>query len=106
MSRQKAAHFLIMESAFEISLNMKTLNGWETYGCFRLGIDEEFARNLYTSLQGNQNIFPDSVITIDLLKRENGLLFPLAIRHCNYHQLAENVKIITKELFKRLMLEE
>ena len=95
-----------MESVFEISLNMKTLNGWETYGRFKLGIDEEFARSLYASLQGNQDIFPDSVITIDLVKRENDLLFPLAIRHCNYDQLAENVKIITKELFKRLILED
>jgi len=85
---------------------MKTLNGLETYGCFNLGNDEAFARSLYTSLQGSTDISPDSVITIDLVKRENGLLFPLVIRHCSYHQLAENVKIITRELFKRLILEE
>lgn len=85
---------------------MKTLNGLETYGCFDLGTNEEFARSLYTSLHGSKDISPDSVITIDLVKRENGLLFPLAIRHCNYHQLAEDVKIITRELFKRLILEE
>jgi len=85
---------------------MKTSNGLETYGCFKLGTDEAFASGLYASLQGDRDVFPDSVITIDLVKRENGLLFPLALRHCNYHQLAENVKIITRELFKRLILEE
>jgi len=95
-----------MESIYEISLNMKTLNGWEAYGCFRLGSDEEFAQSLYTSLQGSKDVFQDSVITIDLVKRANGLTFPIALRHCNYRQLAENVKIITRELFKRLILEE
>ena len=94
-----------MESGFEISLNMKTLRGLETYGCFKLGTDERFALALYTSLEGSENILPDSVITIDLVRRENGLLFPLGFRHCSYNQLAENVKIITKELFKHLILE-
>ena len=84
---------------------MKTLRGLETYGCFSLGNDEQFAAALYGSLEGDEEILPDSVITIDLVKRENGLLFPLGLRHCNYEQLAENVKIITKGIFKRLNLQ-
>jgi len=84
---------------------MKTLKGIETYGCFNVGASEEFAASLYGSLKGNEQLLPDSVITIDLAKRENGLLFPLGMRHCNYEQLAENVKIITRELFKKLNLE-
>jgi len=84
---------------------MKTLRGVETYGCFSLGTDEKFAAALYNSLEGDEAVLPDSVITIDLVKRENGLLFPLGLRHCSYDQLAENVKMITKELFKRLNLE-
>jgi len=86
-------------------LNMKTLKGIEAYGCFKLGDDERFAVSLYKSIQGNEEVVPDSIITIDLIKRENGLLFPLGMRHCNYHQLAENVRIITRELFKKLNLE-
>jgi hypothetical protein len=93
-----------MKSGFEISLNMKTLRGVETYGCFSVGTDEKFAADLYDSLEGNEEVLPDSVITIDLVKRENGLLFPLRLRHCSYDQLANNVKIITKELFKRMIL--
>jgi len=84
---------------------MKTLKGVETYGCFNLGVDEGFAASLYASLQGNEEVLPDSVITIDLVRREKGLLFPLGLKHSNYEQLAENVKIITRELFKKLNLE-
>jgi len=46
----------------------------------------------------------DSVITIDLIKRENQIPYPQKLRHCSYAQLAENIKIITKELFKQLNL--
>ena len=84
---------------------MKSLKGIETYGCFKLGACEVFAVSLYESLLGDEAVLPDSIITIDLAKRERGLLFPLGIRHCSYEQLAENVKIITRELFKKLNLD-
>ena len=94
-----------MESEFEISLNMKTSRGMETYACFKLGNDKTFAFTLFASLHGEEAILRDSIITIDLIKRENGLLFPLSLQHCSYEQLSENVKIITRELFKKLNLE-
>ena len=94
-----------MEPEFEISFNMKTLRGIESYGCFNLGAGEKFALSLFNMLHGDEAVLPDSVITVDLVKRKDGLLFPLGLRHCNYLQLAENVKIITKELFKKLNLE-
>lgn len=94
-----------METRYEISLNMKTLKGMETYGCFSLGTDEGFARSVFGLLEGEDLVFPTSVITIDLIKREAGVPFPLGLRHCNYDQLAHNVKVITKELFKQLNLE-
>lgn len=94
-----------MKAEYEISLNMKTLRGLETYGCFKLGNDAELASSLFASLQGDEEVMMDSLITIDLVKRENGLLFPLELRHCSYAQLAENVKIITRALFKKLNLE-
>lgn len=94
-----------MEARYEVSLNMKTLKGMETYGCFSLGKDEGFARSVFGMLQGEDLVFPSSVITVDLIKREKGVPFPLGLRHCNYEQLACNVKLITKELFKHLNLE-
>jgi hypothetical protein len=94
-----------MDSGFEISLNMKTSRGIETYACFKLGIDKEFAFLLFSSLHGDDAISPDSIITIDLIKRDDGLPFPLGFLHCSYDQLSENIKIITRELFKKLNLE-
>ncbi len=84
---------------------MKTLKGIETYGCFRLGHDEAFARRLYASLVADEEVSDDSVITIDLVKREGGIPFPQRLRHCSYEQLSANVRLITKEVFKRLNLE-
>ncbi|MET1056595.1 MAG: hypothetical protein ABWY16_14900 [Pedobacter sp.] len=84
---------------------MKTAKDIETYGCFMLGPNEQFARALYSALQGDDEISLNSVMTIDLIRRENGIPFPLKLRHCNYDQLASNVKLITKELFKQLNLE-
>lgn len=84
---------------------MKTCKGIATYGCFTLGNDQQLARTLYNSLEGDQQVSANSVITIDLIKREHGIPFPLDLRHCSYEQLAVNVQLITKELFKHLNLE-
>ena len=84
---------------------MKTLKGIETYGCFHLGHDEAFARKLYASLIADDEVSRDSVITIDLIKREDHVPFPQGLRHCSYEQLALNVQLITKEVFKHLNLE-
>jgi hypothetical protein len=94
-----------MEVCYEISLNMKTFKGIETYGCFAVGRDEQFARTLYSSLEGGDQVSENSVITIDFIRRENGVPYPLALRHCSYDQLSENVRRITRELFIRLNLE-
>lgn len=77
----------------------------ETYGCFLLGDNESFARSVFGLMQGEDLVFPSAVITIDLIKRENGVPFPLGLRHSSYDQLGYNVKLITKELFKQLNLE-
>lgn len=77
----------------------------ETYGFFSVGKDEGFARSVFGMLQGEDVVFPSSVITVDLIKRDAGVPFPLGLLHCSYEQLACNVKVITKELFKQLNLE-
>jgi hypothetical protein len=94
-----------MESTYEISLNMKTGKGIQTYGFFQLGADKDFAQHLYNLLAGSPEVFLDSVITIDLVKREAGIPYPLGLKHCSYDQLSANIKLITKELFKQLNLE-
>lgn len=94
-----------METRYEISLQMKTLKGIAEYGCFNVGKNEHFAAELYQSLVGSEQISPDSVITIDLIKWHKGIPYPVGLKHCSYEQLAINVKLITKELFKQINLE-
>jgi hypothetical protein len=106
LPNNRAASFFVMKTTYEISLNLKARAAIESYGCFSIGQDEQFARDLYSTLEGGEQVSLDSVITVDLIKRENGIPYPLDMRHCTYDQLAANVKLITKELFKRLNLEE
>lgn len=94
-----------METKLEISLNMKRCKGIETYGCFDIGGDLNFALELFDSLEGSKQVSPESVMTVDLVKREHGIPYPLALKHCTLEQLGTNVKHITKELFKRVNLE-
>jgi len=94
-----------MEATFEISLNMKTCRGIETYGCFTVGVDGKFAQELFGLLDGTEDVSPEAVMTVDLVKRQEGILYPLALKHCSLEQLGENIKRITKELFKHWNLE-
>lgn len=95
-----------METSFEISLNMKTIKGLETYASFYLGSDENFSKHLFDLMQGEREIQENSVISMDLTKRHKGIPYPLSILHCNWEHLARNTKIITKEIFKELNLEQ
>jgi hypothetical protein len=94
-----------MENAYRISFNLKTLNSFETYGCFFLGEDQKFAENTFNLLLGEDNVSEQSVISLDLTKQEEGIALPVKIKHCTLEQLAVNVKVITKEVFKELNLE-
>lgn len=84
---------------------MKTCKGIESYGCFSIGTDSRFALDVFGRLAGTQQVSVNSVMTVDLIKRDNGIPYPLDLKHCTLDQLAENVMLITKELFKRVNLE-
>ncbi|ACU05096.1 MULTISPECIES: hypothetical protein [Pedobacter] len=95
-----------MGTSFEISLNMKTLKGLETYASFYLGVDQQFAERIFGLMRGEREIMENSVISMDLTKRQDGIPYPISILHCNWEHLAYNTKIITKEVFKELNLEQ
>jgi len=95
-----------METFFEISLNMKINKGLLTYASFYLGPDQQFAKRIFDLMQGEREIKENSVISMDLTKRQDGIPYPVSIVHCNWEHLAHNTKIITKEIFKELNLEQ
>lgn len=85
---------------------MKIAKGMETYSCFFLGHDPQFTERIFDLLQGDTDISERSVISMDLNKRESGIAYPVAIKHYNWEHLANNTKMITKEMFKELNLEQ
>lgn len=84
---------------------MKTFKEITEYGCFPIGFDGAFAANLFSLLEGTSEISEGSIITMDLLKWEDGIPYQMILIYCSYEQLAVNVKLITKELFKYFNLE-
>jgi len=95
-----------MKTDFHIVLNIKTAEGFESYGRFLIGNDLKFAYNLFSNLKGNEGIKEDDPLQLDLVETKDGLPVSIKVISCTLKELATNCKIITKEVFKRLNLEE
>jgi hypothetical protein len=93
-----------MEILFQISLHIKTPSGFETYGTFDLGPDREKALEIYSQLEGTDEVAANSVLYMDLSEIRNGIPLPLAIRHCTLEDIAFNARVITRDVFKNLSL--
>lgn len=94
-----------METTFYISLHIKTASGFKTYGNFDLGNDQEKAKLIFSQLKGNDEVSEKTILHIDFTKVQNGIPLPVKILHCTLEEIACNVKIITREIFKNLSLE-
>ncbi len=95
-----------MGTTFFIGLNMKTVTGFESYGCFDLGEDRQFAMNLFSKLEGKAVEAEQGVLHMDLIEKYRGLPINMELMSCSMEELSRNVKVITRELFKRINLEE
>jgi hypothetical protein len=88
-----------------IALNIKTPAGYETYGRFFLGKNKIFAYEVFNKLKGDEVFDETSVLYLDLIETSAGLPVNMNILSCTIEQLAENIKIITREVFKAINLE-
>jgi hypothetical protein len=95
-----------METSFCIVLNIRTVDGYGTYGRFLLGKDREFANDVFSKLKGEDMPDERSVLHIDMIEMKDGLPFNLKMLACTLDQLAQNIKIITREVFKAYNLKE
>jgi hypothetical protein len=95
----------MMETAFYISLNIKTPSGFETYGTFNLGNDREKAKAIFSQLRGNEDVSEKTILHIDFTEMQDGIPLPVKILHCTLDDIAANTKIITRDVFKNLNLE-
>lgn len=94
-----------MDSQFYIVLNLKTTDGWESFGRFFLGNSKVHAYDLFRKLKGTSDVNEKTVLHLDFMETKQGLPVNLKMITCTLNQLAENCKIITMELFKLANLE-
>ena len=94
-----------METQFYITLTFKTFKGLESFAKFFIGNDRERAFAIFEKLKGMDNVSEDHVLYIDFMETIEGLPINLNVITCTLNQLAENCRIITKELFKSENLE-
>ena len=95
-----------MERKFYIELNMKTVEGFERFGCFELGSDRGFAFGLFAGLEGRPAEDDTGVLHMDLVEKRNGLPMNMQVINCTVEELGRNMKYLTRELFKKLNLDD
>lgn len=88
-----------METQFYITITLKTHNGLETFAKFFIGKNRQRALEIFRQLKGSPDVSGKNVLYFDFMEIENGLPVNLDVITCTLNQLAENCRIITKELF-------
>ncbi|HTR28332.1 MAG TPA: hypothetical protein VMH27_03630 [Puia sp.] len=95
-----------MATACYIELNMKTTTGFERFGCLNLGDDRDFAARLFSQLEGQAAAGEGDVLHMDLVEKHRGLPVNMQVISCTMEELCRNVRTITREMFKRINLDE
>jgi hypothetical protein len=95
-----------METAFYIVLNIKTGNGFESYGRFFIGNDKNFAHSIFQKLKGTKEVNEGDMLHLDFMETKNNLPVNIELINCSLEEMSENCKIITREVFKLFNLEE
>lgn len=94
------------QSTFFIVLNIRTGTGYECFGKFFIGNNRRSAGAIFDQLKGRKNVDEKSLLQLDLMESVNGLPTNMQMLSCSLEDLAENCKIITKERFRLLNMEE
>jgi hypothetical protein len=95
-----------METDFYITLSLKTISGYESFGKFFIGNDPDFAYALFDKLKGSQEVDDAHVLHLDFVETREDLPVNIRMISCTLADLGENCRIITREVFKFLNLEE
>ena len=95
-----------MDTKFYILLNMKTFTGPESFAQFFIGNNKAAAQAIFRKLKGTSDVDERNVLYLEFMETADGLPVNLDMISCTLEQLAENCKLITKEIFKINNLEE
>ncbi len=88
------------QNNFYVLLNLRTAEGFESFGKFNLGNKRKVALNVFKQLHGTSAVDDNTLLTIELMETVNELPLNLNILGCTLDELAYNCKIIAKETFK------
>jgi hypothetical protein len=95
-----------MNSRYYILLSLKTPTGFTNYGQYFLGNDAHIADELFNQLQGSRQPQDNVVLHIDMMETVNELPQKIKTIGCTLDELAHNVKIIAREVFRIKNLED
>ncbi|HQV56284.1 MAG TPA: hypothetical protein PLX17_12240 [Chitinophagaceae bacterium] len=93
-------------TAYYILINIKTANGFESIGKFFIGNNSEAADALFYQLQGSSDVDENTMLSMELMETVRELPQNIRIISCSLEQLAFNCRIITKDTFKNINLED
>jgi hypothetical protein len=95
-----------METQFYILLSLKTVKGYINYAQYFIGNEKQAAENLFGELQGSRIPTDSTSLHIDLMETVDELPVKVKTIGCTLDELSENLKVITRELFRRHNLNE
>ena len=93
-----------METKFYINFNIKTVAGYQLFARYFLGNDANVANEIFNQLKGNKDVSEEQILHLDFVETVDELPVNINLIGCNLTELAENSKIITREIFKGLNL--
>jgi len=94
-----------MDTTFYIVLNMKTINGFESFGRFFIGNNRDCAYQLFSTLKGNEDVGDDDVLHMDLMETKDELPNNVKVINCSLEELAVNCRVICIEVFRLINLD-
>jgi hypothetical protein len=95
-----------METQFYILLSLKMVKGYINYAQYFIGNEKQAAENLFSELQGTRTPTESTALHIDLMETVDELPVKVETIGCTLDELSENLKVITRELFRRHNLHE
>jgi hypothetical protein len=89
-----------MDTQFCLVITLKTPGGTENIAHFHLGADRKKAVAIFQKLKGTTDINENNVLSIEFRETKEDLPVNLKMISCTLEQIAENCRLVTKELFK------
>jgi len=89
-----------METTFYIKFTIRAMDGFEHFGQFFIGNDRDFAYRLFRQLKGKDEVSENNILQLDFMETKDELPLNIKMIRCTLNEMAENCRIITKEMFK------